>query len=175
MQPLPDEVNDPKTTDQDPEFTQEDTNKTSTDLMAVVKTPHPLGESLRPTVFFKSLEDYFSFLYVKQPAEMSQNGPNNIEGFSSKAQTCEVLHASLLLMAAPFMLDNRNNDEKMKNKDLPEDLALVQHRTSALSEQEVSWKLYVPPTTLSAVLATAARLATWRGYFHWLPGPRKKL
>uniref|UniRef100_A0A8C2UH77 Tudor domain-containing protein 5 n=1 Tax=Coturnix japonica TaxID=93934 RepID=A0A8C2UH77_COTJA len=67
------------------------------------------------------------------------------------------------------------DDEKMKNKDLPEDLALVQHRTSALSEQEVSWKLYVPPTTLSAVLATAARLATWRGYFHWLPGPRKKL
>ncbi|XP_072199372.1 tudor domain-containing protein 5 isoform X1 [Excalfactoria chinensis] len=175
VQPLPDEVNDPKTTDQDPEFTQEDTNKTSTDLMAVVKTPHPLGESLRPTVFFKSLEDYFSFLYVKQPSEVSQNGPNNIEGFSNKAQTCEVLHASLLLMAAPFMLDNRNNDEKMKDKDLPENLALVQHKGSALSEQEVSWKLYVPPTTLSAVLAAAARLATCRGYFRWLPGPRKKL
>jgi len=37
VQPLPDEVNDPKTADQDPEFAQEDTNKTSTDLMAVVK------------------------------------------------------------------------------------------------------------------------------------------
>lgn len=37
VQPLPDEVNDSKTTDQDPEFEQEDTNKSSTDLMALVK------------------------------------------------------------------------------------------------------------------------------------------
>ncbi|POI23493.1 hypothetical protein CIB84_012759 [Bambusicola thoracicus] len=116
VQPLPDEVNDPKTANQDPEFAQEDTNKTSTDLMAVVKTPHPLGESLRPTIFFKSLEDYFSFLYVKQPAETSQTGPNNIGGFSNKAQTCEVLHASLLLMAAPFMLDNRNSTNRFISK-----------------------------------------------------------
>ncbi|XP_048799763.1 tudor domain-containing protein 5 isoform X1 [Lagopus muta] len=175
VQPLPDEVNDSKATDQDPEFEQEDTNKSSTDLMALVKTPHPLGESLRPTVFFKSLEDYFSFLYVKQPAEMSQNGPNNVQRFSNKAQSCEVLHASLLLMAAPFMLDNRNSDEKMKNKDLPENLALVQCSGRGLCEQEMSCKLYVPPTTLSAVLAAAARLATCHGYFHWLPGPRKEL
>uniref|UniRef100_A0A803YC48 Tudor domain-containing protein 5 n=1 Tax=Meleagris gallopavo TaxID=9103 RepID=A0A803YC48_MELGA len=175
VQPLPDEVNDSETPDQGPEFEQEDTNKSSTDLMALVKTPHPLGESLRPTVFFKSLEDYFSFLYVKQPAETSQNGPNNVEGFSNKAQSCEVLHASLLLMAAPFMLDNRNSDEKMKNKNLPENLALVQCSAKALSEQEMSCKLYIPPTTLSAVLAAAARLATCRGYFHWLPGPRKEL
>ncbi|XP_031451456.1 tudor domain-containing protein 5 isoform X2 [Phasianus colchicus] len=175
VQPLPVEVNDSKTADQVPELKQEDTNKSSTDLMALVKTPHPLGESLRPTVFFKSLEDYFSFLYVKQPAEASQNGPNNVEGFSDKALSCEVLHASLLLMAAPFMLDNRNSDEKMKNKDLPENLALEQCSARALSEQEMSCKLYVPPTTLSAVLAAAARLATCRGYFHWLPGRRKEL
>lgn len=37
VQPLPDEVNDSKATDQDPEFEQEDTNKSSTDLMALVK------------------------------------------------------------------------------------------------------------------------------------------
>lgn len=63
----------------------------------------------------------------------------------------------------------------MKNKDLPENLALVQSSASELSEQEMSQKLYVPPTTLSAVLAAAARLATCHGYFHWLPGPRKEL
>ncbi|XP_021260322.1 tudor domain-containing protein 5 isoform X2 [Numida meleagris] len=175
VQPLPDKVNDLRTTDQDPEFAQEDTNGTCTDLMAVVKTPHPLEESLRPAIFFKPLEDFFSFLYAKQPAETSQDNPNKIEGFSNKAQTCEVLHPSLLLMAAPFMLENRNNDEKMKNKDPPENLALAQSSASVLSEQEMSWKLYVPPTTLSAVLATAARLATSHGYFHWLPRSRKKL
>lgn len=37
MQPLPDEVNVAGTTDQDPEFVQEDRNETPTELMAVVK------------------------------------------------------------------------------------------------------------------------------------------
>lgn len=37
VQPLPDEVNDSKATDQDPELEQENTSKSSTDLMALVK------------------------------------------------------------------------------------------------------------------------------------------
>ncbi|NXC41115.1 TDRD5 protein, partial [Penelope pileata] len=175
VQPLSGEVNDPGTADQDPEFTQEDTNKTPTDLMTVVKTPHPLEESSRPAIFFKPLEDFFSFLYAKQPAEMSQDDPNKIEGFSNKAQPREVLHPSVLLMAAPFMLDNRNNDKKTKNKDIPENLALALSNASTLPGQGMSWKLYVPPTMVSAVLTTAARLATSHGYFQWLPNLRKEL
>ncbi|NXJ10987.1 TDRD5 protein, partial [Odontophorus gujanensis] len=174
VQPLPDEVNEPKTADQDPESAREGTNKSFTDLMAVAKTPHPLDES-RPVIFFKPLENYFSFLCANQPAETSQDGFNKIEGFSNKAQTSEVLHPSVLLMAAPFMPNNCNGDEKMKNRDLPENRALAQSSASVLAEQEMSWKLYVPPTTLSAVLAAPARLATSHGYFHWLPGLRKEL
>ncbi|OXB53310.1 hypothetical protein ASZ78_014787 [Callipepla squamata] len=174
VQPLPDEVNGPKPADQDPESTQEDTNKTSTDLMAVAKTPHPLEES-RPVIFFKPLEDYFSFLCVSQPAGTNQDGFNKMEGFSNKAQTSGVLHPSVLLMAAPFIPNSRNGGEKMKKRDLPENGALAQSSASVLAEQEMSWKLYVPPPTLSAVLAAPARLATSHGYFHWLPGLRKKL
>ncbi|NXI74332.1 TDRD5 protein, partial [Anseranas semipalmata] len=176
VQPLPDEVNVPKTTDQNPEFALEDTNETCTELMAVVKTPHPLGESSKPAVVFKSLEDFYtSFIYAKQPTEMSQDDPNKIEGLSNKAQPHEALHPSVLLMAAPFMLDNSNNDEKMKNKDLPGSLALALCSASGLPDQGASWKLCVPPTTLSAVLAAAARLATSHGYFQWLPSLRKEL
>ncbi|NXK49089.1 TDRD5 protein, partial [Chauna torquata] len=176
VQALSDELNVPGTTEQDHEFPQEDTNETPTELMAVVKTADPLRESSKPAVFFKSLEDFYtSFICAKQPAEMSQDDPNKMEGFSNKAQLHEALHPSLLLMAAPFMLDNHNNDEKMKNKDRPGSLSLALCSATGLSDQGASWKLCVPPTTLSAVLAAAARLATSHGYFQWLPSLRKEL
>ncbi|NXF50837.1 TDRD5 protein, partial [Oceanites oceanicus] len=175
VRPLLDEVSVPRTTDQDPELAQEDTNETLTELMAVIKTPHSLGESSMPAVLFKSVEDFYtSFIYSKQPAEMSQDDPDQIEGFSNKAQLREAVHPSVLLMAIPFMLDNHNNEEKMKNKDLPGSLAVGLCSASGLSDQRPSQKLYVPPTTLSAVLA-AARLATSSDYFQWLPSLRKKV
>nr|XP_047929322.1 tudor domain-containing protein 5 isoform X3 [Anser cygnoides] len=140
------------------------------------QTPRLLEESSKPAVVFKSLEDFYnSFVYAKQPADVSQDDPNKTEGFSSKTELHEALHPSVLLMAAPFMLDNRNNDEKMKTKDLPGSLALAPCSASGLSDQGASWKLCVPPTTLSAVLAAATRLATSHGYFQWLPSLRKEL
>ncbi|NWH26260.1 TDRD5 protein, partial [Grus americana] len=175
VQPLLDEVGVPRTADQGPEFPQEDTNETPADLMAMVKTPHSLGESSMPAVLFKSVEDFYtSFIYSKQPAEMSQDDPDQIERFSNKAQLREAVHPSVLLMAIPFMLDNRNNEEKMKNKDLPRSLAVGLCSASGLSDQGPSQKLYVPPTTLSAVLA-AARLATSSDYFQWPVSMRKKV
>ncbi|XP_052658140.1 tudor domain-containing protein 5 [Harpia harpyja] len=175
VRPLLDEISVPRTTDEDPELAQEDTNEMPTELMAVVKTPHSLGESSMPAVLFKSVEDcYTSFMYSKQPAEMSQDDPDQIERFSNKAQLREAVHPSVLLMAIPFMLDNRNNEEKMKNKDLPGSLAVGLCSASGLCDQGPSQKLYVPPTTLCAVLA-AARLATSSDYFQWLPSLRKKL
>ncbi|XP_075616522.1 tudor domain-containing protein 5 isoform X2 [Balearica regulorum gibbericeps] len=175
VRPLLDEVSVPRTTDQGPELPQEDTNETPTDLKAVVKTPHSLGESSMPAVLFKSVEDFYSsFIYSKQPAEMSQDDPDQIERFSNKAQLREAVHPSVLLMAIPFMLDNRNNEEEMKNKDLPRSLAVGLCSASGLSDQGPSQKLYVPPTTLSAVLA-AARLATSSDYFQWPASMRKKV
>ncbi|KAM7107042.1 tudor domain-containing protein 5 [Ciconia maguari] len=175
VQPLLDEVSVPRTTDQDPELAQEDTNETLTELMAVIKTPHSLGESSMPAVLSKSVDDFYtSFIYSEQPAEMNQDDPDQIERFSNKAQLREAVHPSVLLMAIPFMLDNRNNEEKMKNKDLPGRLAVGLCSASGLSDQGPSLKLYVPPTTLSAVLA-AARLATSSDYFQWLPSLRKKV
>ncbi|XP_059678247.1 tudor domain-containing protein 5 [Gavia stellata] len=175
VQPLLDEVSVPRTTDQDPELEQEDTNETLTELMAVVKTPHSLGESSVPAVLFESVEDFYtSFIYSKQPAEMSQDDPDQIERFPNKAKLREAVHPSVLLMAIPFMLDNLNNEEKMKNRDLPGSLAVGLCSASGLSDQGPSQKLYVPPTTLSAVLA-AARLATSSDYFQWLPSLRKKV
>ncbi|NXE75295.1 TDRD5 protein, partial [Cochlearius cochlearius] len=175
VQPLLDEVNVPKT-DQDPELAQEDADETLAELMAVVKTPHSLGESSVPAVLFKPVEDFYtSFIYSKQPAEMSEDDPDQIEGFSNKAQLREAVHPSVLLMALPFMLDNRNSTNRfMKNKDLPGSLAVSLWSASGLSDQGSSQKLYVPPTTLSAVLA-AARLATCSNYFQWLPSLRKKV
>ncbi|NXI94699.1 TDRD5 protein, partial [Psophia crepitans] len=167
VRPLLDEVSVPRTTDQGPELAQEDTNESPTDLMAVAKAPHSLGESSMPAVLFKSVEDFYtSFICSKQPAEMSQDDPDQIERFSNKARLREAVHPSVLLMAIPFMLDNHNNEEKMKNKDLPGNLAVGLCSASGLSDQGPSQKLYVPSTTLSAVLA-AARLATSSDYFQW--------
>ncbi|XP_026709948.1 tudor domain-containing protein 5 [Athene cunicularia] len=174
-QPLLDEVSVPRATDQDPELVQEDTSETPTEVMAVVKTPHSLGESSMPAVLSKSVEDtYTSFMYSKEPAEMSQDDPDQIERFSNKAQLPEAVPPSLLLMAVPFTLDNPNNEEKMKNKDLPGSLTVGPRGASGLSDQRPSQKLYIPPTTLSAVLA-AARLATSSDYFQWVPSLRRKV
>ncbi|XP_075013176.1 tudor domain-containing protein 5 [Calonectris borealis] len=175
VRPLLDEVSVPRITDQDPELAREDTNETLTELVEVVKTPHSLEESSMPAVLFKSVEDFYtSFIYSKQPAEMSQDDPDQIERFSNEVQLREAVHPSVLLMAIPFMLDNRNNEEKMKNKDLPGSLAVGLCSASGLPDQGPSQKLYVPPTTLSAVVA-AARLATSSDYFQWLPSLRKKV
>ncbi|NXW44020.1 TDRD5 protein, partial [Nyctiprogne leucopyga] len=175
VQPLLDEVSVPKTTDQDPELAQENTNETPAELMAVVKTPHSHGESSVPAVLFKSVEDFCaSFIYSEQPGEISQDDPDQIEGFSNKAQLCEAVHPSVLLMAVPFMLDNHNTEEKMKNRDLPGSLAVGLCSASELSDQRPFQKLYVPPTTLSAVLA-AARLTTSSDYFQWPLSLRKKV
>ncbi|XP_055580928.1 tudor domain-containing protein 5 [Falco biarmicus] len=173
--PLLDEASMTRTADQDPELGQEDTNKTSTELMAVVKAPHVLGESSLPAVLFKSVEDFYTaFICARQPAEKSQDDTDQIERFSNKAQLREAVHPSVLLMAMPFILDNRNDEEKMKNKDLPGSLAVGLCAARGLYDQGPSWKLYVPPTTLSAVVA-AARLATSSDYFQWLPSLRKKV
>ncbi|NWU68016.1 TDRD5 protein, partial [Pterocles burchelli] len=176
--PLLDEVRVPRTTDQNPERAQEGTNETPTELMAVVKiraffsTPHSFGESSMPAVLFKSVEDFStSLIYSEQPAEVRQDDPDQIERFSNKAQLHEALHPSVLLMALPFMLDNHNSEEKMKNKDLPGSLALGLCSASGLSDQGPSKKLYVTHTMLSAVLASA-RLATPGGCFQWLPSLR---
>ncbi|NXJ63850.1 TDRD5 protein, partial [Rostratula benghalensis] len=176
VQTLLDEVSVPRTADQDPELVaQEDANETLTKLRAVVKTPHSLGESSMPAVLFKSVEDlYTSCTYSKQPAEMSQDDPDQIERFSKEAQLREAVHPSVLLMAIPFMLDNHNNEEEVKNTDLPGDLAVGLCSDSGLSDQRPSQKLYVPPTKLSAVLA-AARLATSSDYFQWSPSLRQKV
>ncbi|NXV13727.1 TDRD5 protein, partial [Cepphus grylle] len=175
VQALLDEVSVPGTADREPELAQEDTNETLTELMAVVKAPHSLGDSSVPAVLSKSVEDFYtSFIYSKQPAEVSQDDPDQIERFSSKAQLREAVHPSVLLMAIPFMLDNRNNEEKMKNEDLSRGLAAALCCAGGLSDQRPFQKLYVPPTTLSAVLA-AARLATSSDYFQWPPSLRQKV
>ncbi|NXW83000.1 TDRD5 protein, partial [Alopecoenas beccarii] len=158
--------------DQDPELAQEDTNEVAAELMAVVKTPHSLGESSMPAVLFKSVEDFHtSFIYSKQPAEMSQDDPDQIERFSNEIQLHEAVHPSVLLMAIPFMLDNRNSEEKM-NKDVPESVTAGVCGASELLGQGPSQKVYVPPARLSAVVA-AARLATSSDYFQWLPSLKK--
>ncbi|NXF40648.1 TDRD5 protein, partial [Nyctibius bracteatus] len=175
VQPLLDEVSVPGRTEQDPELAQKDTNETLTELMAVVKAPPSLGESSMPAVLFKSVEDFYtSIIYSKQPAEMSQDDTDQIERFSTKAQLQEAVHPSVLLMARPFVLDNYNSEEEMKNKDLPKTLAVDLCSASGLSDQGPSRKLYIPPTTLSAVLA-AARLATCTDYFQWAPSLQKKV
>ncbi|NXN80729.1 TDRD5 protein, partial [Bombycilla garrulus] len=52
-----------------------------------LQTRHSLGESSMPAVFVKSVEDlYTSFIYSRQPAEMRQGDPDQIESFSSRAQ-----------------------------------------------------------------------------------------
>ncbi|KAK2539849.1 Tdrd5 [Columba guinea] len=164
VQPLLHEVSVPRT-DQDPELAQEE-------LMAVVKAPHSLGESSMPAVLFKSVEDFHtSSIYSKQPAEMSQDDPDHIERFSNEIQLHEAVHPSVLLMAIPFMLDNRNSEEKV-NKDLPGSLAAGPCGASELPGQGPSQKVYVPPARLSALVA-AARLATSSDYFQWLPRLKK--
>ncbi|NXP08384.1 TDRD5 protein, partial [Thinocorus orbignyianus] len=175
VQTLLDDVSVPRTADQDPELARENTDETLTNLRAVVKTPHSLGESSMPDVLFKSVgNSSTSFTYSKQPGEMSEDDHDQIERFSNKAQLHEAVHPSVLLMAIPFMLDNRNNDEEMKNTDLPGDPAVGLCSDSELSDQMPSQKLYVPPTALSAVVA-AARLASSSDYFQWPPSLRRKV
>ncbi|KAM4655503.1 tudor domain-containing protein 5 [Amazona ochrocephala] len=174
VQPLLDEVSVPGTVDPDTELAQEDTGETPTDLVAVVKTPHCLGESSMPVVLFKSVEDsYTSYMYSKEPGGMSQDKPDQIERFSSNLQHREAVHPSVLLMAVPFM-DNHNNEEQMRSKDHPRSLKVSLCFDSGLPDQGLARKLYLPPTTLPAVLA-AARLASSSNYFHWLPSLRKKV
>lgn len=62
----------------------------------------------------------------------------------------------------------------MRSKDCPGSLAVSLCFDSGLPDQGLSRKLYLPPTTLPAVLA-AARLASAGNYFHWLPSLRKKV
>ncbi|XP_062458282.1 tudor domain-containing protein 5 isoform X1 [Pezoporus occidentalis] len=158
VQPLLYEVSVPGTTHQDTELAQKDTGETSTDLVAV----------------FKSVEDsYTSYMCSKEPGGISQDKPDQIERFSNNLQLREAVHPSVLLMAMPFM-DNHNNEEQMRSKDHPGNLAVSLCFDSGLPDQGLSRKLFLPPTTLPAVLA-AARLASSSNYFHWLPSLRKKV
>ncbi|NWV82714.1 TDRD5 protein, partial [Dasyornis broadbenti] len=71
-----------------------------------LQSPHSLGESSMPAVLVKSVEDlYTSFIYSRQPVEMRQDDPDQIESFSSKAQPYESVHPTVVLMAVPFLLD----------------------------------------------------------------------
>ncbi|NWS94379.1 TDRD5 protein, partial [Mionectes macconnelli] len=70
-----------------------------------LQTPHSLGESSMPAVLVKPEEDlYTSFIYSKQPAEMRQDDPDQMERFCSKAQLSQAVHPAVLPMAVPFVL-----------------------------------------------------------------------
>ncbi|NWI74936.1 TDRD5 protein, partial [Dryoscopus gambensis] len=70
-----------------------------------LQTPHSLGESSMPAVSVKSVEDlYTSFICSRQPAEKRQGDPDQMEGFSSKAQLYGAEHPGVVLAAVPFML-----------------------------------------------------------------------
>ncbi|NWX41718.1 TDRD5 protein, partial [Steatornis caripensis] len=175
VHPVLDEVNVPRTTDQDPELAQEHTVDKVRVFYVHLQTLQENEASSMPAVLFKPVEDFYTtFIYSKQPTEMSQDDPDQIERFSNKAKLREAVHPSVLLMAIPFMLDNHNSEEKMKNNHLPGSLAGDLCGASELSDQGPSQKLYVPPTTLSAVSA-AARLATSSDYFQWPLSLRKKV
>ncbi|XP_025956893.2 tudor domain-containing protein 5 isoform X5 [Dromaius novaehollandiae] len=173
--PLLDQEDVPRTTDEEPEFAKEHTNENTSELMTVVKTPHSLGESSKPAVSSKPLQDFYISIYSNQPAEMSQEDPDQTEGCSNKAQLLEVVPASVLLLAIPFILDQCNNKEKVKNKDLPETEAVVPFSASRLADQEAHQKLYVPPTSSSAMLGATARLAASSGLFQWFPSLKKEV
>ncbi|NWV27949.1 TDRD5 protein, partial [Origma solitaria] len=71
-----------------------------------LQSPHSLGESSMPAVLVKSVEGlYTSFIYSRQPTEMRQDDPDQIESFSSKAQPYEAIHPTAVLMVVPFMLE----------------------------------------------------------------------
>ncbi|XP_062437677.1 tudor domain-containing protein 5 [Rhea pennata] len=172
--PFLDQVDIPRTTDEEAEVAKEHTNENTSELMTVVKTPHSLGESSKPAVLPKPLEDfYISLIYSNQPAEMSQDDPGQTERCSNKAQLLEAVPASVLLLATPFILDQCNN--KVKNEDLPKREAVVLCSASRLADQEAHQKLYVPPTSPSATLGAAARLAASSGLFQWFPSLRKEM
>ncbi|NXD15264.1 TDRD5 protein, partial [Nothocercus nigrocapillus] len=174
MWPLLDQVDVPKTADEEPEFAKESANENTPDLMTVVKTPHSLGESSKSAVLSKSLEDfYISLIYSSQPAETSQEDPDQTERCSNKARLFEAVPASVLLLATPFILDQCNN--KVKNEELPETGAVVLGSAHRLADQEAHQKLYVPPTSPSATLGAAARLAASSGLFQWFPSLRKEM
>lgn len=70
-----------------------------------------------PAVLFKSVEDFHtSVIYSRQPAEMSQDDHDHIERFPNEIQLHEAVHPSVLLMAIPFMLDNRNSTNRFISK-----------------------------------------------------------
>ncbi|NXE49433.1 TDRD5 protein, partial [Casuarius casuarius] len=173
--PLLDQEDVPRTTDEEPEFAKEHTNENTSELMTVVKTPHSLGESSKPAVSSKPLQDFYISIYSNQPAEISQEDPDQTEGCSNKAQLLEAVPASVLLLAIPFILDQCNNKEKVKNKDLPETEAVVPFSASRLADQEAHQKLYVPPTSSSAMLGATARLAASSGLFQWFPSLKKEV
>ncbi|KAM8805415.1 tudor domain-containing protein 5 [Eudromia elegans] len=173
MWPLLDQADVQKTTDEEPEFAKEHTNENTTELMTVVKTPHSLGESSKSAVLSKSLEDfYISLIYSSQPVETSREDPGQTERCSNKARLFEAVPASVLLLATPFILDQCNN--KVKDEDLPETDAVVLGGAGRLADQEAHQKLYVPPTSPSATLGAAARLAASSGLFQWFPSLRKE-
>ncbi|XP_009574942.1 PREDICTED: tudor domain-containing protein 5 [Fulmarus glacialis] len=96
----------------------------------------------------------------------SETASSKLDGDELCDQTFCCFHAEVFVSAL--------YEEKMKNKDLPRSLAVGLGSASGLSDQGPSQKLYVPPTTLSAVVA-AARLATSNDYFQWLPSLRRKV
>uniref|UniRef100_A0A8B9QC49 Tudor domain-containing protein 5 n=1 Tax=Apteryx owenii TaxID=8824 RepID=A0A8B9QC49_APTOW len=123
-------------------------------------TPHCLGESSKPDVLSKPLEDfYISLISSNQPAETSQEDPDQTERYI------------IFLSCFPPYTDK----EKVKNKDLPKTEAVVLCGASRLADQAAQQKLYVPPTSPSATLGAAARLAASSGLFQWFPNLRKEV
>ncbi|NXR14898.1 TDRD5 protein, partial [Semnornis frantzii] len=172
-----DEGSVPKTTDQDPELVQGATNETPAELMAVVEVRvffSVLAVESVPALSLKSVEAFDTSLYFKQAAAPSHDDPDQTGRFSKEAQLCEAVHPSILPTAMAFMLDNPNDEDQKKNKDLPSSAAAALCSASGLSDQGFSHKLYVPPAMLSAVLASA-RLASSSGSFQWLPCLRKMM
>ncbi|XP_069718177.1 tudor domain-containing protein 5 [Phaenicophaeus curvirostris] len=196
--PALDEASVQRTTDGDPEPAQEDTKESPPELITEAKTRPSLEESSIPVVLVKPVEDIYT--YSRQPRGMSQDDPDQTERFPNEAQ-CLALHPAVLLMAAPFMLDDHNNfrlfscgslflhaslcsfhtesltargKEEVRNKGLPRSPEAGLCGASGLCDQAPSLKLLVPPVTLAA-LFPAARLATCGSYLQWFPGLRKNL
>ncbi|XP_009992975.1 PREDICTED: tudor domain-containing protein 5 [Chaetura pelagica] len=111
-----------------------------------------------------------------QDPELAQEDTNEaLTELMAVVKSVEDFDTSFIYSEQPAEMSRDDPDEeKMKSQELPGSLAVSPYSSAGLSDQGPSQKLYIPPTTLSTVLA-AARLATSSHYLQWLPGLRKKV